>query len=107
MLKQLIEKLYTNKETIAMEELEERISTYIYKLKELKSSVVEALNTNKKDYFILDGEEKKVFASKFFKNYKENGSWHYQTTYVIYIDEKGLKLLDKELKKYNLGWESE
>ena len=106
MLKQLIEKLYTNKETIDREELEERISIYIYKLKKLKTSVVEALNTDKNDYFILNGEEEKSFASKFFKNYKENGSWHYQTTYVIDIDEKGLKLLDKELKKYNLDWES-
>ena len=107
MLKKLIEKLYTNKEAIAREELEERISTYIYRLKKLKTSVVEALNTYKNDYFILNGEEEKLFASKFFKNYKENGSWHYQTTYVFYIDEKGLKLLDKELKKYNLSWESE
>ena len=107
MLKQLIEKLYTNKETIAREELEERISTYIYRLKKLKTSVVEALNTDKNDYFILDGEEGKLFASKFFKSYKESGSWRYQTTYVFYIDEKGLKSLDKELKKYNLSWESE
>lgn len=107
MINELIKKLYTNKISIAEEEFEERLSRYIDDLKELKSKVLGALNTDKKDYFILDGEEKKVFASKFFKNYKRHGSWHDQATYVIYIDEKGLKLLDKELKKYNLCWESE
>lgn len=106
MINELIKKLYTNKTLIAEEKAEERLLRYIDDLNELKSKVLESLNVLHNDYFVVDGEHDKKFASKFFKNYKENGSWHYQTTYVIDIDEKGLKLLDKELKKYNLDWES-
>lgn len=107
MLNELIKKLYTNKISIAEEEFEERLLRYIEGLKELKSNVLEALNIYHNDYFIVNGEINRKLAYKFFGNYKPHGSWHYETTYLIQINKKGLRKLDKELKKYNLGWEAE
>lgn len=107
MINELIKKLYTNKTLIAEEKAEERLLEYIDDLNELKSKVLEALNVLHNDYFIVNGEHEIKLAYKFFRNYNSNGSWHYETTYIIDINEKGLRKLDKELKKYNLGWESE
>ena len=107
MLNELIKKLYTNKASIVEEENEERLLRYIDDLNELKSKVLEALNVLHNDYFIVNGENDKDLAYKFFRNYTEHGSWRYETTYMININEKGLRKLDKELKKYNLKWESE
>lgn len=106
MLNELIKKLYTNKASIAEEEIEERLLRYIDDLNKLKSKVLEALNVLHNDYFIVNGENDKNLAYKFFRNYNPHGSWRYETTYIININEKGLRKLDKELKKYNLGWES-
>lgn len=107
MINELIKKLYTNKTLIAEEKAEERLLRYIDDLNELKSKVLESLNVLHNEYFEVDGEHDKKFAYKFFGNYVAHGSWHYETTYIIDINEKGLRKLDKELKKYNLDWESE
>ncbi len=104
MIEKLIKKLQTNKNLIQKKESDEKLSKYIDELQELKKNVEEALNKYERCTFSVVGTDKKDFARIFFENYKEWGSWTYQPNYIFEIKEKGLKKLDKELKKYNLNW---
>lgn len=99
-LEKAIKKLRQIKEEKLLCKIVKRIITNKEKLNEVRNKILIALDEGK-DYFLVNNSDELKLAEFFLKEIKMKNLITY--THKVYIDEKGLKKLDKKLKKLNMG----
>lgn len=97
-IQELIKKLNDNNIAKNKKRKQEEKAIYYQKLKEMKKEVESSINDGD-TCIIVEGFDMKIFAEKFFNNSEVCCSGDCITQYLIEINEKGLRKLEKELEK--------
>lgn len=97
-IQELIKKLNDNTIAKNKKRKQEEKTRYYEKLNELKKEVERVINDGGTN-IIVKGVDIKIFAEKFFNNSTVCCSGDCITQYLIEINEKGLRKLEKELEK--------
>lgn len=97
-IQELIKKLNDNTIAKNKKRKQEEKAIYYEKLNKIKKEVERAINAGDTS-IIVEGFDMKIFAEKFFNNSTVCCSGDCITQYLIEINEKGLRKLEKELEK--------
>lgn len=99
-LEKMIRMLKHNKAEEILNEAAGRKYVHKKELKDIRDKVIKALEEGE-TFFCVDYRCDKNAAIRFFKKTEISGIFS-NGQYRIYIDIKGLRKLNKELKKYNM-----